>query len=134
MMWQNTFSILQEDACKYSSYNNFTKEEIRMRRLSEWIDKNHTQDISLESISQFIGCSATYTSKLFKSHIGIGFVSYLNNIRVEHSKQLLLTTKKTLPEIGLHVGFNNQHNFIRCFKKHVGMTPTVFRNIYKEQH
>ena len=74
-----------------------------------------------------IGCSASYTSKLFKSVTGVELVGYLNSVRVEHVKQLLRTTQLPVSEITILAGFNSQQTMIRNFKKNLGITPSEYR-------
>lgn len=124
---------LAKEACEKSQFKSKTKAEGRMRELFDWVDKNYKSDISLESLAEHVGCSPTYLSKLFKAHAGTSVVIYVNNLRINHTKQLLLTTQMTLPEISLFVGFNHQQSFIRSFKKLVGMTPSEYRAVNNEK-
>lgn len=124
---------LTKDACEKSRFKSKTKAEGRMQELFEWVEQNYKNDISLESLAEYVGCSPTYLSKLFKAHAGTNVVTYVNNLRINHAKQLLLTTQMTLPEISLFVGFNHQQSFIRSFKKLVGMTPSEYRAVNNEK-
>lgn len=120
---------LTKDACEKSKFNNDSKKEMRMQNLLEWVDHNYNIDISLDMIADRIGCSTAYASKLFKAHTGTNIITYINNLRITHAKQLLLATNMTLLEIGSYTGFNNQQSFIRCFKRHVNMTPSEFKTV-----
>lgn len=120
---------LTKDACEKSQVNNESKKEMRMQNLLEWVDHNYSTDISLDLIADRIGCSSAHASKLFKAHTGTNVVTYINSLRITHAKQMLLTTHMTLPEISSYAGFNNQQSFIRCFKRHINMTPSEFRTV-----
>jgi AraC-like DNA-binding protein len=49
------------------------------------------------------------------------------------AKNLLISTDKTIAEIGFELGFNEKTYFTRVFKKKAGMTPSDFRKEIKNQ-
>ena len=64
---------------------------------------------------------------MFKKETGQTFINYLNNYKIERSKDLLKNTNKTLLDISLEVGFNNQSYYSTIFKKYTNMTPQEYR-------
>ena len=64
---------------------------------------------------------------MFKKETGQTFINYLNNYKIERSKDLLKNTKMTLLDISLEVGFNNQSYYSTIFKKYTNMTPQEYR-------
>ncbi len=71
--------------------------------------------------------SSGYLSSLFKNLFGVSFQDYLNNIRMEKAKLLLLTTELKNYEIGVLVGIDNFNYFNSKFKKTFGITPKEFK-------
>jgi len=87
---------------------------------------------NLNSLADDMNLSSGYLSSLFKSLFGIPFQDYLNNIRMEKAKLLLLTTDLKNYEISDHIGFDNVYYFNSKFKKTFGVTPKEFKkNITK---
>jgi len=64
---------------------------------------------------------------MFKKETGQTFINYLNNYKIEKSKNLLENTNMTLLDISLEVGFNNQSYYSTIFKKYTNMTPLEYR-------
>ena len=64
---------------------------------------------------------------MFKKETGQTFINYLNNYKIEKSKNLLENTNMTLLDISLEVGFNNQSYYSTIFKKYTNMTPQEYR-------
>ena len=64
---------------------------------------------------------------MFKKETGQTFINYLNNYKIERSKDLLKNTNMTLLDISLEVGFNNQSYYSTIFKKYTNMTPHEYR-------
>lgn len=119
---------LVQNVCNSIAAVSANKGKLKIDGLISWIQENYHQDLSLEDMAAKIGCSPTYTSKLFKKETNYDIITYLSSIRIAHAKELLCTTKMTLEEISAAVGFNHQQTFIRNFKKLTGLTPTEYRN------
>ncbi len=60
---------------------------------------------------------------------GKNFNEYVNGLRVEESKRLLMETPFKIHEIAEQVGYNEYKYFVEVFKKFVGMTPTKYRQV-----
>lgn len=71
--------------------------------------------------------SPAYFSRLFKEETGESFTVYLNRVRIERSKELLLHQNLRLADIAQLVGFEDQSYFTKVFKKIVGMPPLRYR-------
>ena len=84
--------------------------------------------LGLSMIAERLGISQSYLSKKFKQIYGMGFNYYLNGLRIEHAKQMILLGKDSIKTIALKVGFLSDVNFSRVFKKHMEMSPGKYRD------
>ncbi|WP_434310870.1 helix-turn-helix domain-containing protein [Hominifimenecus sp. rT4P-3] len=89
-------------------------------------------DLSLETVSDSIGITPTYLSRIFKNILGQNFLYYVNNYRINHAKNLLQNSELSIQEIGTLVGYTNMTTFFRVFKKYTDTTPKAFRQMYKK--
>lgn len=94
----------------------------------EYINRNYQEPISLEDVSNHLDINKCYFCSIFKNETGKTYSQYLNELRIEKSKELILKEYAPLLEIALAVGFNNQNYFNMIFKKITNMTPMEFRN------
>ncbi len=85
------------------------------------------QHITLGDLAEHMHMNSTYLCELFKRETGIGFVDYLNTIRIDKAKTLLLESDATVEAIALQVGYTSASHFSRLFKKTTGLTVTEFR-------
>ena len=65
--------------------------------------------------------------KLFKEYTDKTLISYINDLRIEKSRTLLLHTDSSVTEVALAVGFNNTSYFIKKFQQATGISPNKFR-------
>ena len=75
-----------------------------------------------------------YISQLFKSKIGVNFLTYFTNIRMEQAKKLLLTTSLPIAEVSEQSGYADYQVFTKVFKKSEGVTPSQYRRDFLEQN
>jgi len=85
------------------------------------------RDISLEEVAARVGLSKFYFSREFRRVTGYTFLSYINLIRCEKAKQMLIESNLTIGEIGRACGFDNQSYFSRTFLKRTGVLPSAYR-------
>ena len=98
--------------------------------VTEYIKKNYKNTLSLEELSDVIGVSKSYLCRLFKEAYGVTPIKYLQNHRINKSKQFLISTDMKLKSICDEIGINDISYFCMIFKEHEGMTPEEFRNIH----
>jgi len=103
--------------------------KINSEAIKDYIESNFNNDIYLEKLADEYQVSLSYLSRVFKAHYGITFQQHLANTRINHAKNLLITTGMTINDISEASGFNSRNTFIRMFKKLEGVTPTEFRAI-----
>jgi len=97
-------------------------------RAKEFMQQNHTEDLSLSQVAKAVNTSTFYFCKLFKKVTGINFTDYLSRLRIEKAKNLLLNTNLRISEIAYEVGFQSLTHFNRVFKKLLGQSPTEYRD------
>jgi two-component system response regulator YesN len=92
-----------------------------------YIDHNYQNNIKLESIAPLFGYNSAYLGKIFSKTVGVNFNSYVDYIRINHSKELLIQNKLKVYEISEVIGYKNVDYFHKKFKKYVGVSPAEFR-------
>lgn len=94
----------------------------------QYIELNLNRDLRLDEVAEYVHISPSYYSKLFKKEMGINFVEYLRNRRINLSKLFLKNTNLSISEISVLSGFNESNYFSRVFKEKEGISPTKYRN------
>lgn len=90
--------------------------------------RNHfSQEITLDGVSKQLSVSSAHLSRLFKKELGIGFSQYLNHLRLQKAKHLLLQSNKNISEISDECGFTDSNYFSSKFKKIYNLSPIAFK-------
>lgn len=97
-------------------------------RAREFIHREYRRAISLEEAASVAGKSPSYFSTLFHRTLGVGFVEYVNRVRVEAAVSLLHDPRTTVAEVGALCGFPNDKYFARTFKRIMGTSPGSMRS------
>ena len=98
-----------------------------IRKLELYMLNNFRSTLTLEDAAKHINLSPSYISQLFKKENGKNFKAYLNEMRFEYAKKLLLFSDMTVMQICSECGFEDYPNFIRRFKQYTGFYPLEYR-------
>lgn len=91
------------------------------------IEENYNQPLSLGYYSEMCFLSEEYLSKLFKQELGVNFIDYLIQVRLEKAERLLKNKELSISDIAYLVGYNDPKYFCRIFKKKYGKPPSMYR-------
>ena len=86
------------------------------------------EEDSLQDLADRVYLSRSYLSSLFKKETGDSITNYINRVRVEKSKALLVGSTVSLAEVAHLCGFEDQSYFTRVFKAKEGVSPKKFRD------
>jgi len=115
-----------------TSEEGITKiENIHIRELIHIIKTEYKGNLSLETLANRIGIHKVYLSRLFKKETGKTCYDYIQYIRIQKSKKLLLSTSDSIANVAKATGFRSYDQFAVVFKKLTGATPTDFQKKYK---
>lgn len=93
------------------------------------IDSHYMErTFSLNWLAEEMKLNPNYLSTRFKKETGVGFVRYVNQLRVWRAQQLLRDMRYRAGEVAGMVGFDNPQYFTRIFKEMTGIVPSEYRS------
>ena len=98
-----------------------------VQNLLKYCEEHYREDVSIASAAQTLHISESYVTKIFSSKLGCSFRKYINRLRLMEVKKLLRSSEKSIIDIMLSCGFNNQSSFNRIFFEEIGVTPREYR-------
>ena len=96
-------------------------------RAKAYIDDHYMESLTLDVMAEYVHMNASYFSSYFKRHTGQNFKEYLNQIRLRHALDLLLSTDMKSYEISDAVGFKDPKYLSELFQRTYGKTPVAYR-------
>ena len=121
--------LLCKEHSKVEPSSRATKDHntAHIKKVIEYIHASYEKDFSLEDVANFAGMHKSYISREFHKYTGYSFVEYVGKTRCTAACRLLLDDQYSILEIGQRCGFHNMSYFAKCFKKHIGMLPSEYR-------
>ena len=147
---QDQYQGLQADVelpggmeAKRQLLNRFYGELTEIRRIGtesnltasivDYVQQHYASDLYLERVAQGLGLSVKYISKVFKEKTGRNLSDYINEVRIQHVKDMLVNTNISIASISEAAGIYSRSTLIRLFRKYEGVTPSEYRELARSQ-
>ncbi len=125
-------SIAQEQAPVKDPYNRIQRLQ-NIYCVLEYVERNYSQNITVEQMAELTGYSKPYFCRQFKQVTGVSFYRYLTSYRISIACTLLRSPKESISHVAELTGFSTSALFCRTFKVITGMTPSSYRSLPQEQ-
>lgn len=105
----------------------------RLKPALDYIDRHYAEAITLQTLAGLMNVTPEYFCHLFKKTTGVRPVSYINQVRINKSKELLLdNVQRGMHDIARQVGFESASYYGAIFKKMERLSPGAFRRSYQK--
>ena len=126
--------FLNRDSSIYSNEAELSELEKKVYAVTGFIHAHYPEDLSLDSLAEEFGISPSYLSRRFKQVTGFSVTDYIQMTRIRNVQTLLVTTRIPITEVCAPCGFNCFAQFNRVFRKHIGMSPSLYRKQHQLPH
>ena len=99
----------------------------KIKTILSYVEQHYSENITVEEAAELCFYSKSYFMKFFKESMGVSFINYLNDYRLETAANMLRATDGNILEIACACGFDNLSYFNRSFKKKYKITPGKYR-------
>ena len=97
-------------------------------RVILYMQDHLTEPISVQQLADMVYVSKSYLSRLFKQKTGVSLMDYLNSLRMESAKAMLVASNLNTEEIAYQTGYHSTKFFYRAFRAYTGMSTREYRN------
>lgn len=109
-----------------ANYASVSQKELITPAL-KYISENYTTEmISVPALADLCSISEVYMRRIFTATMGKSPIAYINELRLERGRDLLLSGEYSVTDVSKECGFSNECYFSREFKKHFGASPSKF--------
>lgn len=123
-----SFFTLQFEMCM-NAIGSPTRDSV-LYNILQYIRHNYQEDLKLGSIAELFGYNSSYLGKVITKNTGMNFNAYLDEVRIENSKRLLMDDNYKVYEIAKLVGYGNVDYFHKKFRKYAGISPAEYRRTH----
>ncbi len=122
LLQQLIFEVLEDNRAKSFNYVTYT----RVEKIVDYIQQNFQKKITLEELAEISELTPTYLSKVFRKITGYTVVGFINRLKVDKAKELIIEGNNKIKEIAHLSGFEDEFYFSRVFKKLEGVSPSTY--------
>lgn len=110
----------------YNLFSDSEKRQDTLSKIRKYIRYNFMDSITAESVCRLFGYERTYLYRIFKKRYGTGIKDYITKVRMENAKNFL-TSGKSVCDTATLVGYRDEFNFSKAYKKYWGIPPSHAR-------
>ena len=100
----------------------------------DYIHQHLQEELTRDEVAKVACLSPSHFSRVIKQTYGFSFTELVSRARVEKASELLVRTEKSLLQICMECGFNEQSYFTRVFQKHAGRPPGEYRKYQRSRY
>jgi AraC-like DNA-binding protein len=100
----------------------------RLSEVRRYVKYNYMKDISAGDIAKDFGFDRSHLYRIFKERYGTGIKAYITEVRMAHARGLLLHGHR-VSDTAYMVGFHDEFNFSKAYKKHFGYAPITDKGL-----
>lgn len=100
----------------------------KVRRVLEYVEKNFARDIRLDDMADLVKMSKCSFCRLFKRSTSMTFSEWVNLLRLEKAKQLLLSSDSYIFQVAHRAGFRSVNYFRILFRRHFGCSAREYKD------
>ena len=115
LLFELVFSLF----CEQRTSKSYDK----VRTIKRYVHYNYMLPLTVESLAKSFGFERSYLYRIFKQRYGVGIKEYIVHVRMKNARDFL-TRGCTVAECAHLVGYEDEFNFSKAFKKHFGIPPS----------
>lgn len=100
----------------------------KVQMMVAFMAQNYTQTLRIADIAEVAGISKGYAMAIFSAFMRRSLTQYVNELRLNHARALLMDTNDKIVGIALDSGFGSLSQFYNLFHQQFGVSPSAFRD------
>ncbi|KRE64553.1 response regulator transcription factor [Paenibacillus sp. Soil750] len=118
--------LIQKFSSKLDVVDKIARTNDFLFQVQQYISENYMYNLSITEIANKFHISPNYLSTLFHRNVGISFIKYVTNLRIQEAQKLLAITDEPIQVVALRVGYTSQSHFIKTFREYTGYNPSEY--------
>ena len=123
--------MVRTDTLKNQLYGVHQKRRKNIHMALEYIENNLDKEISIRKLAKLCNYNEHYFSTYFKECMGMSPSKYINQLKLDKARFMIVGSDKSITQIAEELGFNSIHYFSRVFKSETGILPADYRKTHQ---
>lgn len=102
-------------------------ERVEVNRVIEHLHAHLDEKVTVETLAEIAHLSPSHFTRVFRKELGRSPMEYVQGIRLERAKKLLLAGERSISDVALECGFGSSYYLSACFQKEYRLTPREYR-------
>lgn len=125
--------IGRESQQLYKTFSTvFLYDDKEIKQVVQWMKEHLHEQISIKDLAHQLHTSEKTFTRRFKKVLNITAVKYLQNLRIEKAKELLISTNISFGKITFESGYFDENSFRQLFKRQTSLSPIEFRKKFQQ--
>lgn len=116
------------DQSQFATPLSVQSSDRRLQRLQQWLINNLDKPITVQQMAEFVSMSERHFRRVFNEHMRLSPKDYLQQLKLEHARDLLISSSMQIEQIAQSIGITHADIFRRVFKKRFGLSPSEYRH------
>ncbi len=116
-----------------AQYLSRSRKMARLNRITEYIDENYAERITLEDLAKREDVSTTYLSHFIKDNLNVTFQEYISSVRFERALKLMRSSSMCLTDVSVVCGFSDVKYLSRMLEAHFGQSAQQCRELLRRE-
>ena len=121
-LYSRLLSLVPYRQMTEAAYLAKNKKMARLSRITEYIDNNYSEKITLEQLAKRENVTTTYLSHFIHDNLRMTFQEYVSSVRFERALKLLRDTTMCMTDVSVVSGFSDVKYLSRMLEAHFGMS------------
>ena len=104
-----------------------------IRQMMIYIHGNYSRKLPVDELARSVNISPRMCYKLFRKHLNVSPMEYVNSCRIQVASRMLAQTEETVTAIAAECGFRTGAYFSEVFQKLTGKTPSDYRKSVRQE-
>lgn len=102
--------------------------DANIAKAQRFIEQNYASIASVDEIASHVCLSSRHFKRRFKKSTGSSPLAYLQDMRIELAKKMLESTRDSVDDITMQIGYEDSSTFRRLFKRRTSLSPREYRD------
>lgn len=101
-------------------------------KVLDYVKAHPEEELGREQLAATVFLNPAYLSRLFRKETGVSLTEYIQEVKLEHAKKLLIHSNLKVGSVAEAIGYTHFSYFAKIFKRATGLSPHEYRKRHRK--